>query len=598
MADLGDFGEEAGERESEEPFDRGMAVDTSDESDFVDRELVDPPGVSGLGTIAVSEGLAIGEEADDTHIRAYVTADNRREMRLGTYVIATYPDGEMLFLRVAGLEYAQEFQADDANEIHARRAMNADSIEERDYKFIADLAPVAVLFDHDGSLDRRMPDRIPRPETTVRPAADREEIKAGLNIPEEGIFVGHLAVGGERVRTAASPPTIDYRLNDDYGTGDPLVFRHTLVAGGTGSGKTHAAKNVLRQYLGRRYEMADGRTPELAVVQIDPQDEYAQMHDDNPALTPEDERDLERQGVAFGGHDHTVALVPEIEGARYPAEGHRAEWEPFTIPFSMVRGNPWLVAGGGLNYNQYNGLRELLDRFFKQDGENGTYQAFRSFMDDPTRREQLHEQGTVHEATFDAVKRRIQRFDAVFDQGTPPITELTHRLVRPGGLTTIPTYHISQSRAAETVVLAVSELLIEQKLSNDPEHQRIEETPVVLGMDEAHTFLHDADTVQGEQVIRRFSEAAKQGRKERLGLFLITQDPQEIADPIFKQVNTKVVLNLGDESAIDAVNVPRALESKIPYMPQGGMVVHSPDNSEPVELVGLPHCVVRHGRDD
>jgi hypothetical protein len=27
------------------------------------------------------------------------------------------------------------------------------------------------------------------------------------------------------------------------------------------------------------------------------------------------------------------------------------------------------------------------------------------------------------------------------------------------------------------------------------------------------------------------------------------------------------------------------------------MVVYSPDNSEPVELIGLPNCVTRHGRD-
>jgi DNA helicase HerA-like ATPase len=144
------------------------------------------------------------------------------------------------------------------------------------------------------------------------------------------------------------------------------------------------------------------------------------------------------------------------------------------------------------------------------------------------------------------------------------------------------------------VVLAVSSLLVDEKLSNDPRHERIKETPVVLGMDEAHNFLTDADSVQARKVIRTFTEAAKQGRKERLGLFLITQDPQDIADPVFKQVNTKIVLNLGDEDAISSVNIPADLQRKVPYMEKGGMVVYSPDNSEPVELVGLPVCVTRH----
>jgi DNA helicase HerA-like ATPase len=114
-------------------------------------------------------------------------------------------------------------------------------------------------------------------------------------------------------------------------------------------------------------------------------------------------------------------------------------------------------------------------------------------------------------------------------------------------------------------------------------------------MDEAHNFLTDADSVQARNVIRTFTEAAKQGRKERLGLFLITQDPQDVADAVFKQVNTRIVLNLGDEDAIRSVNIPPSLEDRVPYMEQGRMVVYSPDNSEPVEVAGLPVCVTRHG---
>ncbi len=98
-------------------------------------------------------------------------------------------------------------------------------------------------------------------------------------------------------------------------------------------------------------------------------------------------------------------------------------------------------------------------------------------------------------------------------------------------------------------------------------------------------------------MIGKFTEAAKQGRKERLGLFLVTQDPQDIADAVFKQINTKLVLNLGDEDAISSMNLPTALAEKVPYMETGQMVVYSPDNSEPVELAGLGTCVVRHGRD-
>jgi DNA helicase HerA-like ATPase len=320
------------------------------------------------------------------------------------------------------------------------------------------------------------------------------------------------------------------------------------------------------------------------------------MHDDNPAMDDATARRYEREGIAHGGHDDTVALVPKEDGVPYGGDGHRAEQLEFTIPFSMARDRPWLVAGSSLNENQYPALVHLLNRFFREYGDGGTYDEFLTFLDNPALKEELDESGRVHEATFDAVKRRVHGVPAgVFDQSARPITELDHQLVRPGGLTVIPTYHLSTSRAKEVFVLAVSSLLIDDKLSNAPDSDRIKETPVLLGMDEAHNFLADADNVQARKVISKFTEAAKQGRKERLGLCLVTQDPQDIAEPVFKQVNSRLVLNLGDEDAIKSVNIPPALEDKVPYMETGQFVVYSPDNSEPVELTGLSTCLTRHG---
>ena len=627
MSDLGDFTEFDGEDDAvDDPDgdgesgatagDTAGAGDESDGKDDFERFEATPAGRDrGVGVLSAAEGLRIAEDEEETRLRAYVTADNRSGVRVGSYLLAPYPDDERLFCRISALEYAQEYRADDATEFHARRAMRSDGIDEEDFKLMATLEPVAVLYEDngarsasdgrtaeprdDGDLKRRMTDRVPKPETVVREAADKADIKTGLKMPADGVFLGHLAVGGEKVRTAAEPPTIDYRLKDDYDSGDPLVFRHTLVAGGTGSGKTHAAKNVLRQYLGdRSYPVETGadRTVAPAVVQFDPQDEYAQMRHDGEY--PGDfARRLDREGVAHGGHEDTVTFVPTVGSASYSASGHRAEEVPFTIPFSMVYRNPWLIAGSGLNDNQYAALTDvLLPRFRSERGREGTYDQFTAFLDDPALREELDESGRVHEATFDAVSRRARGFGNVFDQDAKPVTERVHELVRPGGLTVVPTYHITSSRDTETVVLALSSLLVDQKLSNDPRYDRIKETPLVVGMDEAHNFLTDADSVQARKVIGKFTEAAKQGRKERLGLFLITQDPQDIADPVFKQINTTVVLNLGDEDAISAVNIPTNLESKVPYMEKGQMVVYSPDNSEPVELVGLPYCVTRHGR--
>jgi DNA helicase HerA-like ATPase len=609
MTDLGDFSSDLSEEPENEDTDttedrsESEAQPTSSEPDD-EFEAYDatPSGTDrGIGVLSASTGLRISEDDEETDLTAYVTATNRSQVRIGSYLLAPYPDGERLFCRIKALEYTQEYRADDATEIHARRAMRSEGIDEEDFKLMATLDPVAVLYEEDGELKRRMTDRVPKPETVIEQASDKAEIKTGLKMPEDGVFLGHLAVGGQKVRTAAQPPTIDYRLKDDYDAGDPLVFRHTLIAGGTGSGKTHGAKNILRQYLDeeRTYPVESGsdRSVRPAIVQFDPQDEYAQMHDDG-AYDADVGREFDAQGLAHGGHDDTVAFVPKVGSATYSASHHRAEQVEFTIPFSMVHENPWLIAGSGLNENQYNALVNiLLDRFRRSHGAEATYDQFLRFLDDPALKEELDESGKVHEATFDAVARRARGFGAVFDGDARPITEMIHEFVRPGRLSVVPTYHIADSRAAETVVLALSSLLVDQKLSNDPRYDRIKETPLLVGMDEAHNFLTDADTVQAQRVIGKFTDAAKQGRKERLGLFLITQDPQDIADPVFKQINTTVVLNLGDEDAISAVNIPANLESKVPYMEKGQMVVYSPDNSEPVELIGLPHCLTRHGRD-
>jgi len=632
MSDLGDFTDFDGDDDGEDADSSagpangetgaGTADPASDEtvdpaaSDGTDGAAdddfasvgVSPTGEDrGIGVVSATEGLRISEDSQETELRAYVTVANRSDVRIGKYLLIPYgggpsgggsggADGERLFCRITALEYAQEFRTDDATEIHARRAMRQGGIDEQDFKFVATLEPVAVLYRDSEELKRRMTDRVPKPETVVREATDTGEIKTGLKIPDDGVFLGHLAVGGEKVRTGAEPPTIDYRLKDDYADGDPLVFRHTLVAGGTGSGKTHSAKNVLRQYLAedRSYPVEDGaRDVSPGLVMFDPQDEYAQMHDDGD-LDDTFARRLEQEGIAHGGVDDTVAFIPKVGDASYANSDHRAEQVEFTIPFSMVHEYPWLIAGASLNDNQYNGLVRLLGRFRRDYGEDGTYQQFTSFLNDQALREELDETGEVHEATFNAVKRRALGFDGIFDQDARPITDRIHEFVRPGGISVVPTYHITNSRSTATVVLALAALLVDQKLSNDPDYERIKETPLVLGLDEAHNFLAEADSVQGRQIIGKFTEAAKQGRKERLGLFLITQDPQDIAEPVFKQINTTVVLNLGDEDAISAVNIPPNLEQKVPYMEKGQMVVYSPDNSDPVELVGLSRCLTKH----
>lgn len=583
MTDLGDF---------------DLASDESDQPEV-------PESGTAIGTVTVREGLTLSEEPGGDRIEAYITPEHRDDVRLRGYVVVPL-DGaegshvEHLFCRIERLRYAHEFSTDDATAIHSRRALSRDGIDESDYKFIASLHPLATVVgdptDDKVTMGRRLPDTLPKPDATVRQAAFESEIKTGLKLPSVGLFVGHLAVSGERVMTAATPPTVDYRLDDEGD--DPMLFRHVLVAGGTGSGKTHATKNILRQIVadGRTYDMPDGRSVPPAVVIVDPQDEYAQLHDDNPALSDEFRRQLRREDIAFGGVDDTKVLVPVAEGTKYSPRDHRAEQVPITIPFELVRSNHWLIAGSRLNDKQLNALSELLRRYFHQ-ADQPTYRDFVDFLDDDTVIASFTGDGKIHEQTYDAVRRRVnnQTFRRTFDQDGRPITEATEVLVRAGGISTIPTYHLNSGAQRTLVVLAIASLLIDEKLTSDPYYPRIADRPLVLAMDEAHNYLAAANSVQAARVIRKFTDAAKQGRKERLGLFLVTQDPGDIAEDIRKQLNTRISLNLSDEDAIASLNLERSLAKQVPELETGQMVVHSPDNAKAVQLLGLNQCVVKHG---
>ena len=136
-------------------------------------------------------------------------------------------------------------------------------------------------------------------------------------------------------------------------------------------------------------------------------------------------------------------------------------------------------------------------------------------------------------------------------------------------------------------------MIVDNKLSTSGE-AAVKETPIILGLDEAHRYLAKAGGEHSRMLISKFADAARQGRKEGLGLFLITQDPQDIDETVFKQINTRVILNLSNDAAISAMKVKKEFEKRIPYLKKGQMIIQSPDNSDMVEIIGLSKCVVKH----
>ncbi|QLC48987.1 ATP-binding protein [Methanolobus zinderi] len=577
-----------------------------EESDFEDYEPemeIDAPVIengfeNAFGIITTGiDPLEITEAG--ARITGYISTSRRSDIRLGTYVIVPYGD-EDLFARIWKLQYLQEYAVDDATEIHSRRMLRFNHTDEVDYKFLAYLDPICILYEQntsDGSfLARRMGDRIPRPNTPILPVTEKLKIQTGLNIPEEGIFLGHLSVGGELVKTHAVPPTVPYYLRNDYSMGDPLIFRHMLVCGSTGTGKTFLTKNILRQFMSEdnRYNLRgspEKKNPCLVIM--DPQDEYSQLYEDNPDLTSDDDFIFGAEQVNFGACKNTKTFVAKVNGETYNGRS-RAEQVEFTIPFEMVRNNSWLIAPVGMTELQYVGVDLLLDDYFKRSGQH-TYSGFVDFIDDDAARDHYVESGKIHESSYDGIVRRVKNraLARVFDQPARPITEILGQIFKSGQVSVFPTEYITSSRIRDLITLTLMSMIVDNKLSTSGE-AAVKETPIILGLDEAHRYLAKAGGEHSRMLISKFADAARQGRKEGLGLFLITQDPQDIDETVFKQINTRVILNLSNDAAISAMKVKKEFEKRIPYLKKGQMIIQSPDNSDMVEIIGLSKCVVKH----
>jgi len=306
-----------------------------------------------------------------------------------------------------------------------------------------------------------------------------------------------------------------------------------------------------------------------------------------------DEYNFKSENVDFGRCENTKTFVAKVAGHSYNGKS-RAEQVEFTIPFELVRNNLWLITPVGMTELQYTGLELLVEDYFKRGGSH-TYGGFVDHIDDEGTRMTYVDSNKIHEASYDGIVRRVRNpaLGKVFDQPATPITEILGKVFSPGQVSVFPTEYISSSRIRDLIVLTLMTLVVDNKLSTSGD-AAVKDTPIILALDEAHRYLSKASGEHSKKIVSKFADAARQGRKEGLGLFLITQDPQDIDDTVFKQVNTRVILNLTNDAAISALKVQKEYEKRIPYLKKGQMIVHSPDNSDMVEVMGLSKCVVNH----
>jgi DNA helicase HerA-like ATPase len=584
-----------------------------------------------MGHVLGGNDIRIGRS--EHQVEAYITTERREGVQVGDYVRIPYPaSGNSLFAAVDALRYEPYTDLDDTSDTH-NRIVRDRNVDESEYVLVAELDPIATIegdgtaTDPEERYDRGIVSRIPKPNAVVTLAEDEAFLRTGLNIPHSGVFCGYLAVAGERKIAGGDPlpyyidnpaSTSDGSGGFDVESGEPAIWRHTLVAGSTGKGKTHFTKNLLRQFIGgKRYPVGNAHK-ELGVVIFDPANEYWQMREDNEKLQPGGEAaalggELRNSSINTGGlGDDLQVFAPEVDGTSPDESGERY---PFSIPFSLVAEHPELLMPYKATPVTRGALEDCLDDYFDQfhepegmedgepsliddDGNVPQYDDFIHFLDrNDHEGSVLRERNEIGSGTWGAVMRRAKRseFGAVFDADANRLDEVAHRMFEPGQVTVIPTRHLTSKRES-LVVLSVLSYIIENKLKSDGTDPNVSETPLMVGVDEAHNYLSSpsSDDVRGQYIVRQARDAVRQGRKDQLGMMMITQNPEDIDDDILKQTNTNVFLGLRAEVVQKVPSIPPEFARDIPKFGKGQAAVKAPD-VEAVEVVGLSECLTKHG---
>lgn len=580
-----------------------------------------------LGHI-VAHGTDLKVGRGENIMYASIQPDERDRIEVGDYIRVPYyrPDeidddnvnvNKQLLASVNSLSYMTTL--DD------RKFTSTDSFGADQYNFMAELSPIAEIELKDDFEEDSVPFKAnfvstpPRPTVRMDKVNQNEFLRCGLDIPRDGIYVGDISVNGVRVPSQDNP--LEYYLynpNKTDGThsqGEPTIFRHVLVAGSTGTGKTHTSKNIIRQFAKcKEYEIdvpaeernnvsVNQRSRGLNVTIMDPEDEYTELGEDPDREDRVKELAESRMGLEYGaiGDDTKFEIFAPVTGDSTTKQLDTGpnEVTDFGIPFEIVQHHRELMMPDDPQGPTRQLLSNVLSDFFYETSTPHTYSKFESWFNQEKMPE-LNESDKYSESIVSAAARRLtdrDEYEAVFDKGSSKFTDggVIEDMFSPNKVSVITTGHL-RGPTQDLVIQALSSYIVESKISSNPASTDIKGTPLVLALDEAHEYVQEPETTREKFIVNKFRRAARRGRKDKFGLYFITQNPSDIDGEVRNQINTKIYMQL-DRKVVDEgdVYVPPEFANQIPEFEKGQMVVVQPDVN-PVEVVGLDACLVRHSK--
>lgn len=586
-----------------------------------------PEDTEQLGHIvAENTGLKIGH--NETMVFAVIHPNQMDNIELGDYVRVPYyqPNESHNKQSIEHQLLASVSSISHNTILDDRQYTGSETYGVEQYQHIARLDPLSLISVSDSEdklYESEFVSKPPTPTVRIDKVNDKEFLRSGLEIPDTGIYVGDMAVNGNRVPSVDNP--LEYYLfnpnETDYAdpSGEPSIFRHVLVSGSTGTGKTHTSKNILRQFSKcKEYDIdvppndkdsgsISSRTRKLNITIIDPEDEYTEMGEDPIPENMDRAKELaeKREGLEYGavGQNTNFQIFAPVTANNNPQDLNigNSDVVNFSIPFSIVKDHRQLLMPDDPEGPTKQIINKSIQKFFYSSSapDEKTYKNFNTWFSSqymPT----LKENDVYNDNSIYAAKRRMtdrKVYDSVFDHSSNEFTskDMIRDIFSQNQVSVITTGHL-RGRVQNLIVQSMASYIVENKISSDADSPLIKGTPLVLALDEAHEYVSYPETSREKIIVDKFRRAARRGRKDKFGLYFITQNPADIDGEVRNQINTKIYMQLDQRVVNDPdVYVPKKYSGSIPQFNKGQMVVKQPD-IRPVEIVGLDTCLTRHSK--
>ncbi len=384
----------------------------------------------------------------------------------------------------------------------------------------------------------------PRPGSNVRvfPAG---RLRALLGI-EGDFYLGRL-IGGEGVRL---------RMRSDDKN---FLPRNVGIFGTVGSGKSNTMQVLMEEAIGAGW----------AVVTVDVEGEYVCMDDPTDDVRMAELLRTEHGLEAAGVDDFRVYV---------PASGHTAAESPvrFKVPISAME--PEIVADILEFSEQHVRMFEAATKqassrneyLYRQDGRPGgrAGSAQRSYtlqdlIDGLQESNQsvpliprIRPEDLPAAASLRAKLVHLGRSDVLDWNATQNVSELPVDDLIVGGRLSILDVAEADDRSRNIAIAYTLQALFERVVQTpigEPMASGAPRPPVLVVMEEVHTFVSRATAHRMRAVLDNLQVISRRGRKRWMALALVSQQPNHVPDELFELANTRCVHQMKSTTNLDAV---------------------------------------------